>query len=200
MGDGFFFWYREGWKADDADRVLRYLDGCGLEMRNPDTGNISLITNGPDSWGEQIFVAEDELLASATELSGGEVNFQLWFSGEVDIFTRIRRVSSDSVVLEFDIDALDLDEMEDVISAFTRPAIMDDATLGFVADRSGRSEEVDWDAVMSGDVLPLASLPDMLGIRERDLGRHPELSSFAYERSGGICVFDFASQHFRPSE
>lgn len=200
MGDGFFFWYRDDWKADDADRVIRRLDGRGLKMRNPDTGNISLITNGPESWGEQIFVTEDELLKSAIALSGGETNFQLWFSGDVDVFTRIRRVSPDSVVLEFDIDALDFEDMEDVISAFIRPAIMDDATRGFVADRFGRSEEVDWDAVMGGDAAPLAGLPDILGIRERDLGRHPELLSFVYECSGRMCVFDFAAQHFQPSK
>ena len=32
MGDGFFFWYREGWNAGDADRIIRYLEGCGLRI------------------------------------------------------------------------------------------------------------------------------------------------------------------------
>ena len=194
MGDGFFFWYREDWKTGDADRIIRYLDGRGLRIRNSDTGNISLITNGPESWGEQVFVTEDALLKSATELSGGELNFQLWIAGTLDVFTRIRRAAADLVVLEFDINALDSGDLENAISAFIRPAVVDEATIGFMVDRSGKSEETDWDALMAGAPLPLGSLPDILGIRERDLGRHPELSRFACERAEEICVFDFTAQ------
>jgi hypothetical protein len=194
MGDGFFFWYREDWKAGDADRIIRYLDSRGLMIRNPDTGKISLITNGPESWGEQVFVTEDALLKSATELSGGELNFQLWIAGDLDVFTRIRRASANLIVLEFDINALDSDDLESAISAFISRAVMDEVTIGFVADRSGGSEETDWDSTMAGASVPLESLPDILGIRERNLDRHPELSRFTYERARRICVFDFAAQ------
>ena len=193
MGDGFFFWYREGWNAGDADRIIRYLEGCGLRIRNPDTGNISMITNGPESWGEQVFVTEGALLKSAVELSGGELNFQLWITGGLDVFTRIRRASADSVVLEFDINALDSDDLENAISTFIRLAVMDEATIGFIADRSGRSEETDWDATMTGASLSMESLPDIIGINESDLGRHSELSNVTYERTGKICVFNFSA-------
>ena len=53
-----------------------------------------MITNGPESWGEQVFVTEGALLKSAVELSGGELNFQLWITGGLDVFTRIRRASA----------------------------------------------------------------------------------------------------------
>ncbi|WP_158692751.1 hypothetical protein [Streptomyces roseochromogenus] len=178
MSDGFFHWYRSGWVPADAERVVQDLDAQGLRLNNPTTGRITQITSGPESWGEQVPVSRDQLMSNAALTNAGEVNFQLWLSGDTDIFTRIRRLNGGVTVFEFGLDGLSLEEQEHAIRAISRQICADlTRCIGFVLDRQGVTEDVDWDDVIMHGANHLDSWPDTLAVRPDISIRHPQLAA-----------------------
>jgi hypothetical protein len=191
MSDGFFFLYRSDWRPDTAAAFLRTVDSGGLMLTNPATRRVSWITNGPDTWGEQVFVTEPVLVERLTLPAGtDEVNFQLWLDGDNDVFTRVRRVDSDLVALEFSLDGLTSDEQDRVVAGLQQTLESHRAgTVGFVVDRSGASEDVDWDDVMAGGATVVAPFPDAFGISVNCVAVHAELRSLPPVVRGDLAVF-----------
>lgn len=190
MSDGFFFWHRTGWGPDAASRLLSTAVSVGLHVANPGNQRVSLITNGPDSWGEQAFVTERALLEEAALPTGAEINFQLWLNSECDVFTRVRPLDGDAVAVEFGLDGMTVEERELTVAALTHMLRADLAgCFGFVVDRRGVTEEVDWDGVFSGEAIRVASLPDTFGILSKHLATHPELDPDQAVRNGGLTIF-----------
>jgi hypothetical protein len=191
MSDGFFSWYRDVWDGGEAARILKTLDRAGLHLTNSATGLVSLMTNGPDSWGEQVFVSQGQLIEAVGALVDGEVNFQLWISDEADVFTRARRLTGPRVVLEFYLDGLTIAEESEAAGALLRTLDTHrNGCVGFVLDRRGRTEEVDWDDWMAGNPVLVPVRPDKIGLRSEFQGRHPELSMVASVKRGNLVVFD----------
>ncbi|MFF9405773.1 hypothetical protein ACF1B0_09575 [Streptomyces anandii] len=178
MSDGFFHWYRSGWVPADVERLVRDLEAQDLRLSNPATGLITQIASGPESWGEQVPVSRDQFLSDAALTDDGEINFQLWLSGDTDVFTRLRRLGCGVVVVEFGLDGLSLQEQAHVVRAVSR-VIHADLTrcIGFVLDRQGATEDVDWDDVVLSGASHLDSWPDALAVRPEILLRHPQLAA-----------------------
>ncbi|MCA1223637.1 hypothetical protein [Streptomyces sp. 8L] len=196
MGDGFFHWYRDRWSRADARAVLAALDANGVRRANPGDGRVSLITGGPDSWGEQVATTACGLVEQVAFVDG-EVNFQLWVSADTDVFTRVRspEVGVATVVLEFGLDGLADGELERTAAALLRVVGSHRAgTLGFVLDRAGTTAELDWDAVLAGAAVPVSPLPDTLGLPRAYVPLHPEVTSVVRESVayGDLVVFDRA--------
>ena len=178
MSDGFFNWYRTGWNPADAERLVHDLDAQGLRIDNPTTGLITQITSGPESWGEQEPVSRAQLVSNAGLSSAGEVNFQLWLSGDTDVFTRVRRLQGGAAVVEFSLDGLTLEEQECAIRAVSREIRAHPTRcIGFVLDRQGATEEVDWDGIIMSGADHLDSWPDTLAVRADVALRHPQLAA-----------------------
>jgi len=177
MSDGFIYWYRQGWGASHAQQIIEALEGAGFLLGNPGNDLITLITNGPDSWGEQMPVARQELIESARLVASDEVNFQLWLNADIDVFTRIRRGKSGSAVLEFGLDGLTVAERERAIGAVARVLRDDlDHCVGFIVDRRGVTEEEDWDAVVWRRAPLTCGWPDSLGVRSENVAAHIQLA------------------------
>ncbi|MBP0459727.1 hypothetical protein [Streptomyces montanisoli] len=182
MSDGFFLWYRTTWSGQEAAGLLTTLDACGLRTTNPGSGRVSLISNGPGSYGEQAFTTKAELLqrmAATADATGtvDEVNFQLWADADADVFTRVRRLPGGVTSLEFGLDGLDGEQLKHSVAALLRTLdTYRDGTLGFVLDRQGEGEELDWDAVLTGAAARIAPLPDTLGLHRAYVPLHPELA------------------------
>ena len=190
MSDGFFHWYRTGWEVGDADRLLQGVVAAGLHLANPATGRISVITNGPDSWGEQVFVSGLDLLKHMALETRTEANYQLWLDPDTDIFTRVRRLSETAVVVEFGLDGMTGPEQDRAVDALTRALRTAGANcFGFVVDRLGVTEELDWDAVMTGAPVRVLPLPDRFGIPAGYLPTHPELARDQVTLEGELAVF-----------
>ncbi|MEV7089334.1 hypothetical protein AB0O07_26160 [Streptomyces sp. NPDC093085] len=148
-GDGFAYWYQGVWDPVRMDFLVRDLDAAGVWLRNPSTGLISSITNGPDSWGEQVTVSRDELIEVAGLRATGEVNFQFWLDGDTDVFTRVRRLPGGGAVIEFGLDGMVEAEREHVIRAVDAAMRrFPGECLGLVVDRTGATEEEDWDRIV----------------------------------------------------
>ncbi|WP_328873558.1 hypothetical protein OHT76_27670 [Streptomyces sp. NBC_00287] len=191
MSDGFFHWYRRTWSAGSAERVVEAFEANGIVLTNPSTGVITAISNGPESWGEQIAVERSELFAALELKFADEVNFQLWLDADTDVFTRIRRLDqADMTVVEFGLDGMTADERETVIRAARQAFARDrEDTTGLVIDRRGLSEDVDWDGVMTGQDVRLDIHPDFFGVRPEVVARHPQLADAPGRAEPPLVVF-----------
>ncbi len=190
MSDGFFYWYRAAWDRDGANRFLRGAVAAGLHVRNPATRRLSVLTNGPESWGEQVFVEEPELLGLTAAPPDGDISFQLWLTSDTDVTSRVRCLGEEAVVLEFDLAGMTLAEQEQTLVALVRVLEADAAdAVGFVIDRHGATEDLDWDNVMAGAPLPVVPLPESFGIRKEYVTLHPELEPAESVEYGGLAVF-----------
>lgn len=190
MSDGFIYWYRTGWEPADAQVLLQTLEAGGLSLGNPVTGRITAITNGPDSWGEQIPVHRFSLAHSAGLTDVEEFNFQLWVNGDADVFTRLRRLRGDIVVAEFGLDGLRVDEREQavrtIVSAIRSELVR---SIGFVVDRLGVAEEVDWDSAVTTGTAQLHAWPDTLAVRPEVTAGLPELGGVERWEEPPLVVF-----------
>lgn len=190
MSDGFIYWYRTDWEPADAQVLLQSLGARELSLSNPATGRITRITNGPDSWGEQVPV-DRESLANAAGLTGiEEVNFQLWANSDADVYTRFRRLRGDVVVAEFGLDGLRVDEREQAVRTIVG-AIRSELgrSIGFVIDRLGVAEDVDWDSVVTKGAAQLTAWPDTLAVRPEVAARLPELAGVEGREESPLLVF-----------
>lgn len=190
MSDGFIYWYRTGWEPADAQVLLQSLGAGELSLSNPATGRITRITNGPDSWGEQVPVDRDSLVNDAGLTDIEEVNFQLWVNSYADVFTRLRRLRGDVVVAEFGLGGLRVDEREQAVRTIVG-AIRSELvrSIGFVIDRLGVAEDVDWDSVVIKGAAQLTAWPDTLAVRPEVTARLPELAGVECREEPPLVVF-----------
>ncbi|RFU83260.1 hypothetical protein DY218_28780 [Streptomyces triticagri] len=191
MSDGFLHWYREGWDAARARTLLTGLEAHGLRAANPATGLITAITNGPESWGEQVPTTQDDLVTAAGLARTSEINFQLWLDADTDVFTRIRRRTGTSVVvLEFGLDGMTSTE-QDLVTEAVSSQIQQirETTVGFVIDRNGISEDEDWDGVVLGEPTLFKQWPEVLALRARTAAQHPQLASCVGRHEPPLIVY-----------
>lgn len=190
MSDGFYYWYRSARHALSAEQLVETLETHGVELANPSTGAISAITNGPESWGEQVPVARPDLFASLALNAAKEENFQLWLDGDTDVFMRFRRLGNETIVVEFGLDGMTAEEKETVIIAVSQAVEADKKeTTGLVVDRRGLTEDVDWDGLVTGAVGRLDVWPDLLGVHPEVAARHPQLSRARGHMQPPLVVF-----------
>ncbi|MFF9456436.1 hypothetical protein [Streptomyces flaveolus] len=176
MSDGFYYWYTGPQDRGGVERVLHVLETHGAHLAHPVSQVVTTLTNGPDSWGEQLPVERAELIGLLTLTDRAEVNFQLWLNEQTDLFTRFRRLSDGGLVVEFGLDGMWPTEQEVAVQAISR--VIDagrNGTWGVVLDRRGITEETDWDGVMLGRPVEVADWPEALGVRPEVAARHPLL-------------------------
>ncbi|MFF7853208.1 hypothetical protein [Streptomyces sp. NPDC007904] len=190
MSDGFYFWYTSLHERDGVERFLHVLETHGVHLAHPVSHVVSAITNGPDSWGEQVPVERTELVELLTLTDREEVNFQLWLNDQTDMFTRFRRLADGRLVVEFGLDGMWSTEQETAIRAVSHVVDADrDSTWGVVIDRRGLTEETDWDGVVLGGPVEIAGWPDVLGVRPEVAARHPQLQSAQGVSRSPLVVF-----------
>ncbi|MFD3484527.1 hypothetical protein [Streptomyces sp. NPDC058665] len=195
MSDGFVYWYEGDSNSDPAETLVAALEEAGLSLGNPSTGLVSSITNGPDSWGEQVFLTRGELVESVAVVrrsGGGEVNFQFWLDGETDVFTRVRRpADGDVTVIEFGLDGMDQAQQTEVVEAVRGVMRRRWAECrGFVIDRSGATEDEDWDGIVIDASSRFTRWPDAFALHADIAAAHTELSAFPARQEPPLVVFD----------
>ncbi|MCN9243539.1 hypothetical protein NGF19_22580 [Streptomyces sp. RY43-2] len=176
MTDGFVFWYRQAWRQGAPASLFRSSERAGLGLANPVSGRVTAITNGPGSWGEQVPVTSQQLAQIAESASDSEVDFQWWLDGETDVYVRIRRVHGDAAVIEFGLDGLGA-RQESVIGSITwvLQQTWSDC-LGLVVDRSGATEDTDWDMVVLRGGPGIVRWPDTLAVPQAVAARSAQLA------------------------
>ncbi|MDT7840977.1 hypothetical protein [Streptomyces justiciae] len=174
-------------------------EAAGITLANPSTGVITAITNGPESWGEQIQFGRSDLFTALALRSADELNFQLWLDSNTDVFTRVRRFDGlhnlhlpggDGVVVEFGLDGMTAEEREAVVHAAWQAVASDgEDTIGVVLDRRGVTEDVDWDGLVTGAGVRWDEWPDLLGVRPEVATRHVQLAGAAGRTEPPLTMF-----------
>ncbi|MER5444870.1 hypothetical protein ABT052_00050 [Streptomyces sp. NPDC002766] len=176
MTDGFFFWYRQAWGQGAPASLFHSLERSGIRLANPATGRVTAITNGPDSWGDQVPVSPQQLAQAAELATDPEVNFQMWLDAQTDVFVRVRRLDGSAAAIEFGLDGLGAAQ-ESVIRAIAQAIRQTwNDCLGLVVDRSGDTEETDWDAVVLQGEPDIVRMPDTLAVRPETAARIAQLA------------------------
>ncbi|MEV5933157.1 hypothetical protein AB0L56_10510 [Streptomyces sp. NPDC052079] len=176
MSDGFYYWYSAQQDWEGLEQVLHALATSGVHLAHPASRVVTAITNGPDSWGQQLPMERAALIELLTLTNSTEVNFQLWLNEQTDLFTRFRRLADGRMVVEFGLDGMSRAEQDMAVQAVSHLIDTDrDSTWGMVLDRRGLTEETDWDGVMLGQPVEIAEWPDALGVRPEVAARHPLL-------------------------
>ncbi|MBV8932920.1 MAG: hypothetical protein JOZ47_22670 [Kutzneria sp.] len=182
---GFIHWYEGDWSTWRAGRTVARIESLGLNL------------------SEQIGLPEETVLSeqdaqrhalltrlALTRTRTVDVAYRL--DDRTALHCRFRRVDEDIVVQEFDLDGLSTIERNQLVRGIIELFGDDPAsTVGFVADRSGRSEDVDWDDVVLGHPRIITVRPDMLALPTPLVDQlHPELYLLVGSRLGALTVYD----------
>ena len=173
---GFIHWYENGWSAARADRTVARIESLGLTLSEPETQRA-------------------ELLDRLTLADSASVDVEYWLDEETALYCRFRRVGEDVVAQEFDLDGLSTVEQHQLVTGIVELCNEDAAnTLGFVVDRSGASQDVEWDDVVLGHPKIVTVRPDVLALPLELVDRlHPELNRLTGRPVGPLTVFDRVS-------
>jgi hypothetical protein len=149
-------------------RALRDLFGSsGISLEHPQSGQVVVLSEE----GDHLARGRDWLKEALGAVPS--ISFLWWRNQDEDLYCRIRFVSSFSV-LEFGLEGMDGDEEESVVRLLTGAFLMyvnRGVALGFVCDRSGITEDFDWDGFFfKGDKIS-CELPDIIGIRSVSVGQ-----------------------------
>jgi hypothetical protein len=170
---GFIHWYENGWSAGRADRTVARIESLGLTLSDPEAERAGLL---------------ERLALTDTNA----VDIEYWLDEETALYCRFRRVGPDLVAQEFDLDGLSTVEQNQLVTGIVE-LFGEDAgnTVGFVVDRSGCSQDVEWDDVVLGHPKIVTVRPDVLALPAELVDRlHPELNRLTGRPLGGLTLFD----------
>lgn len=173
---GFIHWYENGWSTARADRTVARIESLGLALPDPQTQRAGLL--------ERLALTES-----------AAVDVEYWLDAETALYCRFRRVSEEVVAQEFDLDGLSTVEQHQLVTGIIE-LFNEDATntVGFVVDRSGGSQDVEWDDVVLGHPKIVTVRPDVLALPAELVDRlHPELNRLTGRPAGPLMVFDRVS-------
>ncbi|MEV6603459.1 hypothetical protein [Kutzneria sp. NPDC051319] len=170
---GFIHWYENGWSTARADRTVARIESLGLTLSDPAAQRAGLL--------ERLALSEC-----------AAVDVEYWLDEETALYCRFRRVSEDVVAQEFDLDGLSTVEQHQLVTGIVELFNEDAAnTVGFVVDRSGGSQDVEWDDVVLGLPRIVTVRPDVLALPAALVDRlHPELNGLTGRPLGALTLFD----------
>ena len=170
---GFIHWYENGWSAGRADRTVARIESLGLTLSDPQTQRAGLLA--------KLALAET-----------AAIDVEYWLDEDTALYCRFRRVGQDVVAQEFDLDGLSVVEQNQLVQGIVELFGEDCShTVGFVLDRSGSSQDVEWDDVVLGHPKIVTVRPDMLALPAELIDRlHPELAKLTGRPLGGLTLFD----------
>ncbi|WP_154674339.1 hypothetical protein [Nakamurella lactea] len=195
MSYRFVYWYQSQWSAAAAVDLVEALEAAGWTLVSPSTGVISKLT-----LSGQVRMDRSGLLAAmALEGEIDDLHTDWWLDGgSGNVHYGIRRRSAGGVLHEFLLDGVrDLDRVvHDLLDRIHDHAA---ETIGFVVDRDGASQDLDWDAVMAGADVPIDDVPDILGLTVELAELHPDLPyrhrTFAFQN---LVIADWVDLYRQP--
>jgi len=179
--------YELGSAVDMLDSLERTLVPVGLRLTHPSSGRVVLL----DDEGEPMEVAPEELRLRL--LTERDVRFQWWFTGEHDVYCRVRQEGGIRIAAlgmegcsEAELEAIGTLLQDRFVSGGA-------ASVGLVFDPQGATEDYDWDRFfVQKEELPVSAVPDRLpealGVTKPDLGRLGNLLSRAAVLNEGSLV------------
>lgn len=169
---GFIHWYEKDWSAASAVRAIARAESLGLTLATPETRKTALA---------------DRLALTESKLETLEYQVR----ADQHLYCGIRRVDNDIVVQEFDFYELSATDCHDLFSGIVQLFNQDHQnTVGFIADRTGISSEVEWDDVVLGKATIVTTRPDILALPTSTINsNHPELQGLLSRRLRKLSVY-----------
>lgn len=170
---GFIHWYENGWSAARAGRTVARVESLGLTLSDPGTERSALLTR-------------------LSLIEATSIDLEYWLDEETALYCRFRRVSQEVVAQEFDLDGLSAVEQHQLVRGIAELFGEDSTnTVGFVVDRSGCSQDVEWDEVVLGHPKIVTVRPDVLALPTAVIDTlHPELHRLTGRPLGALTVYD----------
>lgn len=172
MSNGFVSWYQSAWSAAGARRWVEDLENAGWMLVHPRSGKITIV----DLEGQQVPVTRDWVVDALALEDRSHLLTNWWLDDQdSDADHGVHRLPQGGVA-----HTVFLDGISDHASRIGRdllPLVMspDRPTVGLIFDRNGRSEDMNWDAIMAGADVPITVAPDLL-VLTAELDRlHPDL-------------------------
>lgn len=192
MGDGYVYRYESQWSTSRAASWLDQLETSGLSLVHHDSKQILTISNAPDDQGAYVLADRETVIRGAALEGADRFDFKFWVARDIDVFCTVRLVKEFLVAQELWIDALTSDQQRIVIDAvLTQVRQSAESTEAIVVDRTGNSEDVDWDVVAKGEPGRISSMPDLIGLREKIAEQlHPELHAYPSYQIGELVLYD----------
>jgi hypothetical protein len=194
MTAGFIYQYEVGWTKNAASAVLSSFEGLGLHIRNPSDGRVVAVSNEWESMGEPIVTDEHSLVDRLALNNRSEQSFNYWVEADVNVYCRVRRVASELVVQEYALDGLMPAQQDFVVRAIISIFLQRLATaVGLVVDRTGVSEDTDWDQVILANPVRMLEVPDLLVVTEiasLQLGNTIGVDGLLARKVGELIAYD----------
>ena len=196
MATGLFRWYEFGWDARRAQLRIGELEDRGWSLLNGSTGLITYIQSAEPDIGDSVVTDRTDLLDRAALTETQQFTFQLWSDGDNEILMHVRHVRGNLYSSEVYLRGMTEQERSHVIQVLTEHIQANlDTMAGFVLDQWGGSLELDWDAIVQGEPIPVTIVPDLVALPERIMAVHPELLGIPRTQLGEQLVVIGYLQH-----
>ena len=156
-------------------------------LNNPSNGRITELSDE----GDQIEVTRAELNESLRCKS--VATFQLWLAGDTDIRCSYRHIEENLFVHAYGFDGLDKSEADRVaqwaLDRFTDQVAEGNAVL-LAVDRSGETNDFDWDALVGKSINLPPVLPEAFGFDTRTIPVSPNvMDGYMRQSRDGYILF-----------
>ncbi|MFB8235657.1 hypothetical protein ACFC58_03815 [Kitasatospora purpeofusca] len=160
--DAFIDWYRTRTSGRDFTLLAEAFGRAGIHLVQPGFDTAVLL----DVEGEQVRLPA-ERVAELVGLSLGDLTVQWWFTADSDLVCGIVYSGYGWEKHTYFLDALTVREADTVAEVLlgevrARP----EETTALVVDRTGRTAEFDWDAVVGGASTAVPLVPEALLLAE----------------------------------
>ncbi|MFF2661670.1 hypothetical protein ACFVUH_30435 [Kitasatospora sp. NPDC058032] len=161
--DAFADWYRTLSSGRDFEVLAEAFGRVGIHLVQPGFDTAVLL----DVEGEHVRLPAARV-AELVGLSLGDLTLKWWFTADSDLVCGITYSGHGREKHTYFLDSLtarEADTVEEVLLGQARACPGE--TLALVVDRTGRTAEFDWDAVIAGTSAAVPRLPEALVLTER---------------------------------
>ncbi|WP_380283426.1 hypothetical protein [Kitasatospora purpeofusca] len=161
--DAFIDWYRTRTSGRDFELLAEAFGRAGIHLVQPGFDTAVLL----DAEGEHVRLPAGRV-AELVGLSLGDLTLKWWFTADSDVVCGIAYSGYGWEKHTYFLDALTVREADTVAEVLLGEArARPQETAALVVDRTGRSAEFDWEAVVGGASTAVPVLPEALLLAER---------------------------------
>lgn len=177
------------WDPVDAEGFLEWADECGFLLANPRSREVYRISDE----GQRVVEGRERVLAELGSPTIGSSTYQFWIDANVDIVCSFRSWEETGVAIRFYVDGLTWGQRAQVARRAIQFSFRMASLRAIVVDRSGDSEETDWEAVVAGADEDLDGVPEFAAFS----GIAPALRDVKMQRMDSVADFLMMGQFER---
>lgn len=173
---GFIYWYHRDWSAASGLHAIARAESTGLTLDEAQIRRSAL--------ADRLSLVESKLETISYRTASN-----------VSLHCGFRRVTGNTadniVVQEFDLYDLPITQCREVVTSLIQLFNQDHQdTVAFIADRTGKTSEINWDDIVLGKPTIVTTRPDVLALPTNMVAQsHPELHGLVSRRLRKLSVY-----------